>query len=112
MMSENLSFFLGFAARDLVNSENLSYFPGFMLIGDRDCVSFCHFRLSRTPETLPYFPGYVMMRRYDSSVLFLFHKTNWCDSLNRGIGATIWSHQFQISEFCYFSFKRGFGATI
>ena len=59
--SENLSFFLGFAARDLVNSENLSYFPAFMLIGDQDCVSFCHFRLSRTSENLPYFPCYVMM---------------------------------------------------
>ena len=32
-----------------------------MLIGDRDCVSFCHFLLSRTTENLPYFPGYVMM---------------------------------------------------
>ena len=41
-----------------MNSENLSYFPGFMLIGDRDCVSSCQFRLSRTSENLPYFPEF------------------------------------------------------
>ena len=63
--SENLSYFPGFSSRDLVNSENLSYFPGFMLIGDRECVSSCHFRLSRTSENLPYFPGSVMNGNHD-----------------------------------------------
>ena len=65
MMSENLSYFPGFTSRDLMNSENLYYFPGFMLIGDRDCVSSCHFRLSRTSENLPYFPGSVMNGYHD-----------------------------------------------
>ena len=62
-------------------------------------------------------------------VLSLFHKTNWCDNMvaqfweeilvapccfciQRGIGARLWSHQFQISLFCCFIFKHGIGATI
>ena len=64
-----------------------------------------------------------LVRRYDRTVIIWFQEYNWCDNmvwdeilvahccfcLKRGIGATIWSHQFHISLFCCLSFKREIG---
>ena len=69
------------------------------------------------------------VRRYDHTVMILFHKMNWCDNtveafwdtilippscfccfcLKRENGATIWSYQFHISLFCRLSLKGVIG---